>query len=143
MIDAGEVVAELAVAAEADAMREASDWLLRSLQQLGARDPLPFRFDVCAGEALANVIQHAHPGGGTHRIVLRLLREGPVVSLQIEDDGIPFDPLEAPEREAPRRLADAAIGGLGLKLIRKMMEQCEYARRDGRNVLRMSATLRS
>jgi serine/threonine-protein kinase RsbW len=63
------------------------------------------------------------------------------VSLQIEDDGIAFNPLEVPERVAPTSLEDAPIGGLGVALIRKTMERCEYARRGGRNVLRLSATL--
>ncbi len=51
----------------------------------------------------------------------------------IEDDGIAFDPLIAPPPDLDSDIEDRPIGGLGVYLVKEMMDEVEYARADGRN----------
>jgi serine/threonine-protein kinase RsbW len=62
-----------------------------------------------------------------------------MVSLDIEDDGVAFNPFDAPQHVQPASLEEANIGGLGIALMRRLMDECTYARRGGRNVLEMAA----
>lgn len=68
------------------------------------------------------------------RFCLKLTPQDGCAHLQIEDDGQPFNPREvaAPSMTS---LQEMAIGGLGIKIVRKLMAECRYAYRDGYNCL--------
>ena len=53
----------------------------------------------------------------------------------MEDDGQPFNPLHAPSPDTTRSLHDRSIGGLGIHLVRTLVDGLEYQRRKGKNVL--------
>jgi serine/threonine-protein kinase RsbW len=131
--------ATLVIRNELSALREMSAWLEATIQRLEVPEPLVFKFDLCANEAVTNVISYAYPQNGSHEIGLRLFRENEALCLEIEDDGIPFNPIERPQHAQPASLEEAEIGGLGVDLIRTFMDECHYARRSGRNVLKMVA----
>jgi len=61
----------------------------------------------------------------------------------VEDDGKPFDPLQAPPPDLSLPLERRPIGGLGIHLIRNLMDEVSYARVGGRNVLKMVKHLSS
>lgn len=116
-------------------------WLEAAFRELGLPKEWLFKFDLCAGEAVTNIISYAYPDDDTHEISLRLSFAGSLVNLEIEDDGIPFNPLDTPERIHPTNLEEAKIGGLGIELILRHMDECNYIRRNGRNVLKMSTII--
>ena len=122
-----------------EALRPMSEWLEESIRGRGLPESLAFRFDLCANEAVTNIISYAYADGAPHEISLRLFRDGDAVCLEIEDDGAAFNPLQRPEHAQPASLEDADIGGLGVDLIRSFMSDCRYVRRDGRNVLTLAA----
>jgi len=55
----------------------------------------------------------------------------------VEDDGQPFDPLAVPEPDTAKSLEERTIGGLGIHLVRKLMDNLEYKRQGERNLLIM------
>jgi anti-sigma regulatory factor (Ser/Thr protein kinase) len=57
------------------------------------------------------------------------------------DDGVPYDPLQAAEPDVTASLDERSIGGLGILLVKKMMDTVTYERAGGRNVLRMRKRL--
>jgi serine/threonine-protein kinase RsbW len=61
--------------------------------------------------------------------------------VEVEDDGRPFDPLLVPPPDLTLPLERRPIGGLGIHLIRSLMDEVAYARHDGRNVLKMAKRL--
>jgi len=116
-------------------LRRMSEWLERCGRELRISPRRIDELDLCANEAVTNVISYAYDAPGKREIVLRLKRaQSAGASLSIEDDGRPFDPTAAPEPVPPARLADAVIGGLGIKLMRRMMARCDYQRKGGRNL---------
>jgi len=113
-------------------------WIDAASRQLGLPAGWISKLDLCANEAVANIISYAFPDEGMHEISMRLSFNGSSASLEIEDDGIPFNPLVAPEHVQPASLEEVLIGGLGIKMIRRYMDKCKYIRRKGKNVLKMT-----
>ena len=119
-------------------LRRMSAWLRQCCAELDLPAAPLFDLDVCANEAVTNIIDHAYPDDDCHHIDLLLSYDHDSLSLRIRDDGDPFNPLETDTRENPASLAEANIGGLGIQLIRSLMGDCCYVRRGGKNILTLS-----
>ena len=92
-------------------------------------------------EAFTNVVRHGYPAEGGHEITIRLELTGGVATFVIEDDARYFDPLQAPLNDLDVPLEDRQPGGLGLHLIRSLMDEVAYRRDGDRNVLTMKKKL--
>ena len=92
-----------------------------------------YRLELVLEEALMNRLRHAFPDGrrASTEVTLRVLPEG--LLLRFEDDGIPFDPLQAAAPRVASSIEQATVGGLGLPLTRKAASACYYERLNGRN----------
>ena len=104
-----------------------------SSQQLPAS--VTERLHLCSAEAVTNVIMHAYADGASRPISLTLRREGETVTLEVEDEGSPFDPRERPRPQPATDLEDARIGGWGIPLMRRFSDEMHYRRAGTRNVL--------
>jgi len=100
---------------------------------LGLSARLIYRLELVLEETLMNRLWHAFPDGGRHSTDLSLHLVPEALVLCFDDDGIAFDPLQAPPTASPRTLSEAAPGGLGLMLTRKAASTCTYERVAGRN----------
>jgi anti-sigma regulatory factor (Ser/Thr protein kinase) len=96
-----------------------------------------FRIDLCLAEAVSNVIEHGFADGGRHDIRVTLEPRATEIVLTVEDEGRPFDPLEAVLPPLAARVEEARIGGYGLRLLRHFADSCRYQRWEGRNILTM------
>ncbi len=96
-----------------------------------------FAADTALEELLQNVLDHS----GAREVRFRAAVEGGELRLELADDGIPFDPL-AMELPATDRSPDLRpVGGLGVLMVRKMMDRVRYERRDGCNRLTLAKLL--
>jgi len=86
-------------------------------------------------EHLTNIIAYAYDPGQAGTIRVRFALAAPALSVEIEDDGHPYNPMEAPEVDTSLPLDKKPLGGLGVHLIRKNADELSYARREGRNIL--------
>ena len=100
-------------------------------------DDLLFAITLALDEVVTNIIRHGYPAGEVHDIVLTMSRDAGGVIVQVEDEGRPFNPLDAPPVDLDAPIEGRPIGGLGIHLIRSLMDAVEYRREDGRNVLVM------
>jgi serine/threonine-protein kinase RsbW len=122
-----------------DELRRMSDWLHLGAATAGISDDLVMKLDLCANEAVMNIISYAYPDASPREIFLELLRTGEGATLLIRDDGLPYNPLDRAEHRAPESLEDAQVGGLGVHLIRRLMARCAYERDGGFNILYLEA----
>lgn len=115
------------------------------LQQFWSAAALPaeacFTFELALEEIFMNVVMHGSADGARHTVELSLARADDGVTMTVADDGPGFDPLSLPSPDVTASLSDRPIGGLGIYLVRKMMDSVSYARADGRNRLSMSKRL--
>lgn len=107
------------------------------VEDLGDRDDWPpdliFKVNLVLDELWVNVV---HYSGATGDVELSLDADAYEVRLEIADDGQPFDPLnDAVEPDLDASLEDRPIGGLGLHLVRELMDELHYTREDGKNRL--------
>lgn len=86
------------------------------------------RLEVVFEELVSNIVRHGFAPGGEQTILVRVTSGPEQVELAIEDDGIVFDPLAAPEPEPFTSLEDAKLGGLGVPTIRRFSLYVRYER---------------
>jgi anti-sigma regulatory factor (Ser/Thr protein kinase) len=92
-------------------------------------------------EAVSNVLQHGY-GGMPRPLSVSLEAIAPDrVRAVVTDRAPPFNPLLRPEVDTTLPLEERAIGGLGVHLVKKLMDSMHYERRDGQNVLTMELAL--
>ena len=85
-------------------------------------------------EAITNTIVHGYHGSPGEIAVTCTASHG-IVEVRIEDSAPPFDPLSLPDPDISANLDDRMIGGLGIHLIRRLMDDILYRYEDGKNIL--------
>lgn len=109
------------------------------LEASGLPGEMTFDFRVVMEELMTNLLQYGSPAdGGSVEAALELALDEDVLRATISDSGPPFDPLEAADADPAKRRAERKIGGLGLHLVRRLMDELDYQRLEDRNVLRMT-----
>ena len=97
---------------------------------------------IVLDEILSNAIRHGLAGAESHAIELTLeVSEGEIV-VEVEDDGVAFDPTQAPAPVLAGTLAERKEGGLGMTFVRALTDRIEYQRIAGRNRLVLRRRLR-
>lgn len=114
-----------------------NDWLHAQWEAAGLAPDTCFTFELALEEVFINVAMHAAKPGFMPQVELVFERDGEHVSLAVCDDGPAFDPLAAPPPDVDAALEDRPVGGLGIYLIREMMDDVTYQRTGARNCLRM------
>jgi anti-sigma regulatory factor (Ser/Thr protein kinase) len=117
------------------------DALEAALRAGGMRDETVLDLRLVAEEVLTNVVHHGFRDDAPHSIRIRLTRSADRVTLEFTDDGPPFDPLSATPGGLPAAGVEPAIGGLGLHLVRALVDAADYVRRGPENVLTLSKQL--
>ncbi len=92
-------------------------------------------------EAVTNVINHGYGDGQPHAFTVELAAADRRVTVIVTDDAPPYDPLARAEVDITLPIEDRPIGGLGVHLVKKLMDSAHYERRDGRNILTLVRTL--
>ena len=104
-------------------------------QHHGLAPRLVHDLNLALEEILTNIISYGYPDNREHEIKVRLSVQPGEVKAEVEDDGQPFNPLEASEPDTAQSLQERTIGGLGIHLVRKLMDNLEYKRQGDRNLL--------
>lgn len=110
-------------------------------EELGLDASLVFNLNLVLEEAMTNVIMYAFPEGGKHELELTAATEGGMLSLVVKDSGIAFDPTAVPDADVTLTAEERPIGGLGIFLIRQIMDEVNYERVDECNILTMKKKL--
>jgi serine/threonine-protein kinase RsbW len=108
-----------------------------TLDRLGSELEVPSRalmqLQVALDEIVSNVVKYSWPDGHKHKFLVRITVLATGVALDIFDDGQPFDPRSAPEPNPPIEGQRPRPGGVGIHMIKKLVDDLSYERIDGRN----------
>jgi anti-sigma regulatory factor (Ser/Thr protein kinase) len=99
-------------------------------------------FELALEEIFMNVVMHGSPAGRVPRVEVSLALCDDCLTLVIEDDGPSFDPLSLAAPDVTASLEERRVGGLGVYLVRQMMDAVTYQRLGGRNQLSMTKRVR-
>jgi sigma-B regulation protein RsbU (phosphoserine phosphatase) len=94
-------------------------------------------------EAVVNVMEYAYPVGTEGDVTIEVKSDGQQVKFIISDTGVAFDPTEAAKADTTLSAEDRPIGGLGILLVRRLMDSINYERVDGRNILTLKKTIQN
>ena len=116
-------------------------WLETVCRELDCPSELIPSLNLALEEAVTNVILYAYPKGIYGPVELDASRvEGSLVFV-LSDSGKPFDPTARPDVDISASAEDRPIGGLGIHLVRNIMDNVSYEYRDGRNILTMTKNI--
>lgn len=109
--------------------------------ELGLTSDLVFNLNLVLEEAISNVILYAYPKEEHQSISLKAVKKDNQLIFVLTDSGKEFDPTQAPDADITLSAEERQIGGLGIFLIRQIMNKVEYQRIDGQNVLTLGKEL--
>jgi serine/threonine-protein kinase RsbW len=98
-------------------------------------------FELALEEVFMNVVMHGSDSASIPKIEVSLSLTESALTLTVEDEGAPFDPLSLPAPDVTAKLEDRGVGGLGVFLVRQLMDSVTYRRHGTVNELRMNKSL--
>lgn len=102
-------------------------------QQQGWSSQFLFETNIALEELLTNIISYGYEDEQAHDIALRLSDATHELTIEMEDDGRPFNPLEKPNPDVTLPLEEREVGGLGIHFVRQFMTDLVYQRAEGKN----------
>ncbi|MBR0153097.1 MAG: SpoIIE family protein phosphatase [Lachnospiraceae bacterium] len=113
-----------------------TDFINDKLMEAGCPMKTQMQIDVAVDEILANIVSYAYaPHVGPVTVTVEIPEEGREVILTFSDHGMPYDPTKNEDPDVTLSAEDREIGGLGIYLVKKTMDDVKYEYRVGSNVL--------
>jgi anti-sigma regulatory factor (Ser/Thr protein kinase) len=122
--------------------------LAAAIDAFSEREGIPpghaYALNLALDELITNLVNYGYADDAEHRIEVTIRLEPDAIVVDMVDDGQPFNPFtEAPEPDTAATIEDRAIGGLGVFLVRELMDTVEYRRDGDRNRVRLRKHLPS
>lgn len=108
------------------------------LEDAEVPDEVIFAITLALEEMISNTIKYGYEDQHAHVIEVEVRIADRCVEIEIRDDGHPFDPFSQEEPDTSLPPEERPIGGLGIHLVKNMLDSCAYAREDGRNIVRVA-----
>ncbi len=107
-------------------------------EELSLDAGLVMSLNLAMEEAVSNVIFYAYPDGETnHKIEIIFSKRGKEIYFSIIDSGVPFDPTAKKDADITLSAQEREIGGLGIFMVKKIMDSVVYSREGDKNILKM------
>ena len=119
-----------------DRLNEVLAFVDGELEAMGCSMKAQMQIDVAVEELFVNIASYAYaPETGEATIRIAAEQDPPAVEITFIDGGIPYDPLAKPDPDVTLAAEDRQIGGLGIFMVKKTMDDMKYEYRDGKNIL--------
>ena len=109
------------------------------LEDRGVGETTVYRVNLALEELITNIIKHGYKDYDQHEINVTLEVGEQEIKTVIEDDGKPFDPLAWTKKETPASLEMRPVGGLGISLIKDLLDNLSYRREGSKNIVEIKA----
>jgi sigma-B regulation protein RsbU (phosphoserine phosphatase) len=107
-------------------------------EEIGLDMSLTMSLNLAIEEAVVNVMEYAYPEGEQGNVDIEVIADERWLTFIISDNGIPFDPTTQKDADTTLSAEERPIGGLGIFLVRQLMDSINYQRKDGKNILTLS-----
>ncbi len=121
---------------------ELNDFIGSIAQKLGLNSMMTSQVQLAVEEAVVNVMNYAYPDGKQGFVTVKAMSDGHELRLVVIDSGVAFDPTNKEKPDVSLSVEERPIGGLGIFLVRELMDSINYERTDGRNILTMMKNIR-
>lgn len=135
---------ELTIAATVENIGAVTDFVNEQLEALDCPMKAQMQIDIAIDELFGNIAHYAYnPDVGEATVRVEVIDEPLSVVITFIDGGVPYDPLAAADPDITLSAEERAIGGLGIFMVRKSMDEITYRYENGRNILSIRKNLRS
>ncbi len=104
-------------------------------ERLGVSTAMLMSLNLVVEEAFTNIVNYAYADQEQHTIAICINRNDQQLVITLTDDGQPYDPTQNADPDIELPAEKRQVGGLGIFLIRKIMDKVEYERKDNKNYL--------
>ncbi len=112
------------------------EWLTEIAQEMHFADKVRKHLLIVADEIFTNIASYGYPSTeGEATVAVAFDPDIAELTLTFSDAGVPFNPLETKEPDVTAPLAERTIGGLGMFMVKKLMDEVAYRHKDGKNIL--------
>ena len=126
----------ITVPAEAAALETVNAFIQEKLESINCPKRAQMQMMLAVEEIFVNISSYAyHPEVGQAEVGVDIDGDPPTVTIRFLDQGRPFNPLEKPDADITLSAQEREIGGLGILLVKKIMDQVDYAYENGKNIL--------
>lgn len=133
---------EIEVSADVEKLEEVQSFIREMLEANGCPFKTQMAIDVCVEEIFVNIAHYAYaPEKGTATIRAEISGAPPEISITFIDSGKPFNPLAKKDPDVTLPAEEREIGGLGVYMTKKMMDDVSYEYKGGCNILQMKKAL--
>ncbi len=112
-------------------------------EQAGFDASVTMQMNLAMEEAVVNVMNYAYPSGTQGDIMIDALMGNGKLQFVISDKGTPFDPTAEADADTTLSAEERPIGGLGIFLVRQLMDDINYEYKDDKNILTLSKEMGS
>ena len=133
---------ELTLEAKVDNLDQVIAFVDEQLESVGCSMKIQMQMDVAVEEIFVNIASYAY-GTGTGEAVIRFSHETDPdkVVITFIDEGVPYDPLKKEDPDVSLSAEEREIGGLGIFMVKKTMDDMKYQWLDGKNMLTLIKNL--
>ncbi len=127
---------ELTIAATVENIETVTDFVNEQLEAFACPMKARMQINIAIDELFGNIAHYAyHPDVGEATVRVEVVEEPLSVIITFIDGGVPYDPLAAADPDTTLSAEERALGGLGIFMVRKTMDEITYRYEGGKNIL--------
>ena len=133
---------ELTVAATVENIETVTDFVNEQLEALDCPMKAQMQIDIAIDELFGNIAHYAYnPEIGKATVRVEVIEKPLSVTVTFIDNGVPYDPLAKADPDTTLSAEEREIGGLGIYMVKKSMDDITYEYKDGQNILAIKKNL--
>ena len=134
---------ELTISASVDNIETVTDFINEQLEALDCPMKAQMQIDIAIDELFGNIANYAYnPEIGQATVRVEVIEEPLAVVITFIDNGVPYDPLKKEDPDITLSAEEREIGGLGIYMVKKSMDDISYEYKDGQNILSIKKKLK-
>ena len=133
---------EITVQATIENIEPVTDFVNEQLEAIGCPIKAKMQIDIAIDELFSNIAHYAyHPETGMAVVKVDEEADPPAICITFMDNGTPYDPLAKEDPDITLSADERQIGGLGIYMVKKTMDDITYEYKDGQNILTIKKQL--
>lgn len=133
---------ELTIAATVENIETVTDFVNEQLEALDCPIKAQMQIDIAIDELFGNIAHYAYnPEIGKATVRVEVIEDPLAVTITFIDNGVPYDPLAKADPDTTLSAEERDIGGLGIYMVKKSMDDITYEYKDGQNILKIKKKL--
>ena len=134
---------ELTIAATVESIETVTDFVNEQLEAYDCPMKVVMQIDIAIDELFSNIAHYAYnPETGEATVRVEVVEDPLSVIITFIDNGVPYDPLKQEDPDTTLSIEERQIGGLGIYMVKKTMDDITYEYKDGKNILAIKKHLK-